>query len=265
MTTLTTSPSKVGILILSMVLGLSLFMCTSCGDGFEAAPTSVCKAIAELPYDPANFTQGFLVADGHFYAGTGQRGASRLIRIDMKTGKTIKEAKLANQLFGEGIVVHDGMIYQLTWKSQKCVAFDLKNMIRRNKQFTYRGEGWGITSNGKEFFMSNGTHEIVVRNPEDFKEVRRFSVTESTESIRELNELEYINGELWANIWQQDRIARIDPETGKIKSWVDCKSLRDKLENPDAGVLNGIAYDPIGKKIWVTGKNWDKMFQIEVD
>lgn len=264
MTTLKKTLRPVHTLIMVIAVCFSSYCCTSCSNNPETAPSSQCKVISEKAHAPTNYTQGFLIHDGFLYEGTGQRGESRLQRIDMETGKVLKEAKLSKALFGEGIVIHNDMIYQLTWKSMKCIVFDVKHMIRR-KHFQYKGEGWGLTSNGKEFFMSNGSDELTVRNPEDFKEIRRISVTEFGVPVKNLNELEYINGEIWANVWQTDRIARIDPSSGEIKSWVDCSSLREKLNNEDAEVLNGIAYDSKNKKIWVTGKHWDKMFEIEVN
>lgn len=246
------------------VLGaISLFNC--CSNEAEGAPTRGYKVVAELPHDPVNFTQGLMIADGFLYEGTGKTGESRLMRIDMKTGKMLKQAKLDNALFGEGVVVHKGLIYQLTWHKQRCIVFDQKTMIRK-KKFKYQGQGWGITTDGTDFFMSNGSDEISIRDPETFEIKKTIKIVDGEESIYDLNELEYIAGEIWANIWQQDRIARIDPATGKVNSWVDCSGLKDKLGNTaTAGVLNGIAIDPVTKNIWITGKNWDKLFHIEVD
>ncbi len=261
-----TLAKKKVLLALSLTLCVSLYAscCVSCSDKTEGAPTNGHKVIGELAHNPDNFTQGLVIADGFLFEGTGKKGQSRLMKIDLATGKVLKEAKLTDSFFGEGIVVLGDFIYQLTWHAHKTIVFDRKT-LRRKKHFKYKGEGWGITTDGKELIMSNGTDEITFRDP-DFKELRKISVKDGDESIRELNELEYINGEIWANIWQQDRIARIDPKTGKINSWVDCAGLRDKLSDKSAaGVLNGIAYDASSKKIWITGKNWDKIFQIEVD
>ncbi len=249
--------------LMALILTTSLLF--SCSDTDDGAPTKGYKVVAELPHDPGNFTQGLVIADGFLYEGTGKNGESRLMRIDMKTGKVLKQAKLVDALFGEGVVVHKGLIYQLTWHKQRCIVFDQKTMIRK-KQFKYQGQGWGITTDGTDFFMSSGSDEISVRDPETFEVKRTIKVVDGEESVYELNELEYIDGEIWANIWQQDRIARIDPATGKVNSWIDFTGLKDKLGNTaKAGVLNGIAIDPVTKNIWITGKNWDKLFHIEVD
>ena len=247
----------------ALILGMAfLSLLVSCGGGDDGAVVKEVKIEEERPHNPENFTQGFLFHDGFLYEGTGQRGASRIQKIDPETGKVVKEAKLAQQLFGEGICIFDGSIYQLTWKAEKGIIFDLKTMRRRG-QFKYLGEGWGLTTDGTHAIMSNGTSTITFRDPKTFKVVRSITVKDGEKEVPELNELEYIDGVIWANVWQKDRIVCIAPDTGVVKYWIDCKPLRDRLGNrDDADSLNGIAFDAATKSVWVTGKNWDRMFRI---
>lgn len=252
-------------LALMLLIAAPVFVCPACSDAAEGAPTKSITVVSEIAHDSSNFTQGLLFHDGLLYEGTGQYKQSRVIRMDPKTGKTLKDVKLHDSLFGEGICIFGDKIIQLTWKKGKAIVFDLKS-FRRKGQLKYDGEGWGLTTDGTDAIMSNGTDEIAFRDPETFEIKKTIKVTDGDEKIRELNELEFIDGNIWANVWQQERIACINPADGKIRYWIDCKGLKDRLGNPlTSGNFNGIAYDEQTKKIWVTGKNWDKMFEIKVD
>ena len=223
------------------------------------------RVVTEYPHDRRAFTQGLAYVDGVLYEGTGLYGESTLRRVDLETGELLQGVGLSEEYFGEGIAVVDDRIYQLTWRNGVCVVFD-RETFEFQEVFTYPTEGWGLTTDGERLIMSDGTNRLFIRDPETFAELDTIDVYEGPQAIWSLNELEIVDGEIWANVWHTDRIARIDPETGQVTGWIDLTGLlseRDRERHP-VDVLNGIAYDPETDRLFVTGKLWPKLFEIEV-
>jgi glutamine cyclotransferase len=219
--------------------------------------------IESYPHDPDAFTQGLQYVDGVLYEGTGLHGRSSLRRVDLATGAVEQQIDLDDQYFGEGIVVIDDRIYQLTWQSHVAFLYD-RESFELLDDFSYPTEGWGLTYDGEELIMSDGSSTLFRRDPETFEELERIEVSDRGDSINMLNELEHIEGEVWANIWQTDQIAIIDPEDGDVRAWVDLSGLLPDEESANADVLNGIAYDEENERIFVTGKLWPTLFEIEL-
>lgn len=226
--------------------------------------TITAKVITEFPHDPTAFTQGLVVVDGQMYEGTGKKGESTLRKVDLKTGRVELFVPLEPDLFGEGITVLGDKIYQLTWQNRIGLVYDLKT-LRPAKTFRYSGEGWGLTHDGKRLILSDGTALLRFIDPQTFEVVKRLRVTSSNGPVDKLNELEFVKGEIFANIWYQDRIARISPESGEIVGWIDLAAIypaRRRASKEE--VLNGIAYDENSGRLFVTGKNWPKVYEIEL-
>jgi glutaminyl-peptide cyclotransferase len=218
------------------------------------------------PHDPQAFTQGLFFKDGHLYETTGQKGQSSLRRVDLKTGKVLQKKDLAPEYFGEGSTAVGENIVGLTWQSNVGFVYDAKTFSLKSR-FNYKGEGWGLASDANAVYMSDGTPEIRVLDPKTLEEKRRIRVNAEGKPVPQLNELEVVDGQLYANVWGTDVIARIDPASGNVVGWIDLTGLLppDKrgTSNVDA-VLNGIAYEPKGKHLYVTGKLWPKLFEIEL-
>lgn len=215
-------------------------------------------------HDRNAYTQGLVYHDGWLYEGTGQRGRSSLRKIRLKTGEIIGTLNLASELFGEGICIFDDKIIQLTWTSQIGFVYDLES-FKLIKKINYSTQGWGLTTNGKQLIMSDGSEKIYFLEPEYFTELARIEVYDHEGPVRNLNELEYINGEIYANVYQTFKIVRIDPETGKVLAWINLTGiLAQKDYHTDVDVLNGIAYDDKNDRLFVTGKRWPELFQIEL-
>ena len=268
------------------LLFLFVLLSISCGNSVSNKPansnTNTTKPTAELamydyeivktyPHDPKGFTQGLEFHDGVFYEGTGGKNGdsffSSLRKVELTTGKVLQKYDVPREYFGEGISILGGKIYELTWQEMTAFEYDLKD-FKLLREIRYSGEGWGLTNDGTNLIMSDGTHVIRFVNPEDFKTVRTIVVNdEKGKPVMELNELEYVKGEIWANIWQTGWIVRIDPATGKLLGRIDLNSLaKDEQEkNPHADVLNGIAYDAAGDRLFVTGKLWSRIFEIKVN
>lgn len=227
----------------------------------DALSFRVVKAFA---HDNRAYCQGLVFDDGFLYEGTGLRGQSTLRRVELESGQTKQVVTLDRRLFGEGITVMGDRIYQLTWQSEICIVYD-KETLRKLGQFRYEGEGWGLTHDGTHLIMSDGSSALRFIDPRTFKEVRRVWVTSGGRAVPKLNELEYVEGQVLANLWKQDYIVRIDPRTGKINAWIDLRNLYPLRQRASReAVLNGIAYDAEGKRLFVTGKNWPKLYQIEI-
>ncbi len=229
-----------------------------------AAPVYSYTIVNSYPHDPAAFTQGLVYADGVLYEGTGLRGQSTLRRVDLETGTVLEQIALEPEYFGEGIALFGDTIFQLTWQSNVGFRY-AQESFERLGEFTYPTEGWGLTHDGEQLIMSNGTAMLSFRDPATFAEIGRVQVTAASGPITRLNELEYIQGEVYANVWQTDRIARIDPATGHVTAWIDLSGLLSPEERqPPVDVLNGIAYDPTTDRLFVTGKRWPKLFEIDL-
>lgn len=213
------------------------------------------------PHDDAAFTQGLVYEDGFLYEGTGHYGQSTLRRVELQTGNVIKLHSLSDSLFGEGITVFGDKIIQLTWTSGQGFVYN-KNSFDLLQTFEYSTEGWGITHDGNRLIMSDGTSTLYFLDPETFHVTGHVEVSDGA-PVDDINELEYINGNVYANIWHEDRIAVIDPETGQVTAWIDLGGINDE-ENVGENVLNGIAYDAEADKLFVTGKCWSKIFEIEL-
>lgn len=219
--------------------------------------------IESYPHAVESYTQGLEYVEGTLWESTGQEGKSHIMRIDIKTGKRAIVASLPEDDFGEGMTHYKDCIYQLTWLSEKAYVYDANG--NKIKTIPYRGEGWGITTDGERLFMSDGTSAIRVVNPETLETERAINVSLNGHLLREINELEWVDGYIWANIYLTDSIVKIDPNSGKIVGYVECAPLRQHLkDNPEAEAFNGIAYNPTNGHFYVTGKNWNRLFEIEI-
>lgn len=230
----------------------------------QRAPIQSYEVVASFPHDPGAFTQGLLFQDGVLYESTGLHGRSSIRKVDPATGKVLMKRDLEARYFGEGIVAWKDRLLEITWQDGLGFIYDLKTFEPKST-FTYRGEGWGLTHDGVRIIMSDGTADLRFLDPETLKETGRVRVTDGGGEVFNINEIEWVEGEVWANIWQTDWIARIDPKTGKVKAWVDLTGLLPAADRTGAeDVLNGIAYDAKGKRVLVTGKLWPKLFEIRV-
>jgi glutaminyl-peptide cyclotransferase len=218
------------------------------------------------PHDPQAFTQGLFVKDGQLYETTGQKGQSSLRKVDLKTGKVLQKKALADEYFGEGSTPVGDTIVGLTWQSNVGFIYDAKTFALKGR-FNYKGEGWGLAGDARNVYMSDGSAEIRVLDPKTLDERRRIRVTAEGKPVTQLNELEVVDGEIYANVWGTDVIARIDPASGNVVGWIDLTGLLPPAQrgtaSPDA-VLNGIAYDDKHHRLYVTGKLWPKLFEIEL-
>ena len=246
-------------------LPLLLFAVAACGAGAPAEPpVHSYRVVREYPHDAAAFTQGLVYLDGRLYESTGLNRQSTIREVRLEDGKVLRSVSIAPQYFGEGLVNWGSELLSLTW--QDGIGFRWNRSDFKPKgQFRYPGEGWGLTQDGKNIIMSDGTSALRFLDPATMQERKRVTVTYKGEPVERLNELEWVKGEIFANIWMGRRIARIDPKSGAVKSWIDLSALAAENSNgdPDA-VLNGIAYDPKGDRLFVTGKNWAKLFEIKI-
>lgn len=230
----------------------------------SAIPRFGYRVVASYPHDPTAFTQGLVYVDGQLFEGTGNYGESVLRRVDLVTGRVEQETRLASRLFGEGITDWRGRLVQLTWRERLGFIRD-KVTLAPQETFRYQGEGWGITHDGSRLIMSDGTEVLRFLDPDTRRVVGRLTVRDGERTIPDLNELEYIQGEIWANVWKQDFIVRIAPETGRVIGYVDLGGLSPVSGQSKRGaVLNGIAYDATGGRLFVTGKYWPRLYQIQV-
>jgi glutamine cyclotransferase len=221
------------------------------------------KVVAAYPHDPNAFTQGLAIDHGQLYEGTGQYGASTVRRVDLTSGRPEKQRALNGRYFGEGIAILGGSLYQLTWQNGAAVVYDLET-FEVQRTLAYDGEGWGLTHDGRELIMSDGSATIRFRDPQTFAVTRELEVRDHGAPVTKLNELEYIDGEIWSNIWYDDRIARISPASGEVLSYIDFSTLYPQNARSSEAVLNGIAYDAAAKRLFVTGKNWPQLYEVEV-
>jgi glutamine cyclotransferase len=234
------------------------------GPPSSPAPLFKVRVVKEYPHDPEAFTEGLVFADGFLYESTGLNGRSSLRQVELETGRVLKKYDLPSWYFGEGLSLWNGSLIQLTWKSATGFIYNQAS-FSLEREFSYSGEGWGLTHDGKSLIMSNGTAELVFLDPQTLVERHSLPVLDRGRPVRFLNELEYIKGEIFANIWQEDFIAAISPKTGQVTGWIDVSDLRKRLvPGSGAEVLNGIAYDAQKDRIFVTGKLWPLLFEIEI-
>lgn len=231
----------------------------------EDIPIYGYKIIKTFPHDPGAFTQGLVYyKDGILYEGTGMWGESSLRKVELETGKVLQIHRLPSEIFGEGIVVWEDKIIQLTWQHRQGFVYD-RETFTLLKEFSYPTEGWGITHDGTRLIMSDGSATLFIWDPETLQEIGRIEVRDDNGPVVRLNELEYINELIYANVWQTDRIAIIQPETGRVVGWIDLAGLlKPEDRSSKVDVLNGIAYDAQGDRLFVTGKYWPKLFQIQL-
>jgi glutamine cyclotransferase len=216
------------------------------------------------PHDPAAFTQGLVYRNGSLLESTGLNGRSTLREVDLETGQPRKQVALSNEYFAEGLAVVGSQAFQLTWQNGKAFVYDV-DTFRKEQEFTYSGEGWGLATDGRLLILSDGTSQIRFIDPATFKVTRTISVMRDGKPVDQLNELEFIRGEIFANIWQTDEIVRIDPATGAVRGVIDFAGLLPRIERrPDTDVLNGIAYDPATDRLFITGKRWPKLYEVRL-
>jgi glutamine cyclotransferase len=262
---------------LVLILGLSL-AALQCNAGANSGPSTNTtpappnappakhgyQIVNIYPHDSGAFTQGLIFVDGKLYEGTGQEGRSSLREVDLQTGRVLKKVDVPEPFFAEGITLLNGKIYQLTWQHQIGFIYSAQT-LEKTGQFQYTGEGWGITNDGHSLIMSDGSNRIRFIDPDSFRVTKTIAVTDGRTAINELNELEYVNGEIYANIWHDQRIVTIDPQNGRVTGWIDLSGLlQPGAVHDDEAVLNGIAFDQSGNRLFVTGKLWPQLFEIKV-
>jgi len=240
-----------------LVIYLFPWNCTQ----LSAVTISNIDVIKKYPHDNTAFTQGLEFHEGKIYESTGLRGSSELRKIELETGRVIQRRPLDPQLFGEGITILQNKVFQLTWKSGNGFVYDLDS-FDLDREFKISGEGWGLSNDGNNLLLSNGSNEILFLDPQTLQVLKRVSVTLNDKPQYLLNELEYVDGEIWANVWKKDEILRIDPLTGIVLGVLDVGTISERLSDDD--VANGIAWDEEGRKIYITGKFWSYIYEIKM-
>jgi len=232
-----------------------------------SAPVSSYRVVRVFPHDPEAFTQGLVYLDGFLYEGTGLNGRSSIRKVKLENGEVLQIQRVDSQYFGEGIAIVGNSLFELTWQTEIGFIYD-RASFQRTGTFTYKGEGWGLTYDGKRLIMSDGSPYLRFIDPTTRKEISRIQVRDGATPVERLNELEYVKGEVLANVWQTNRIARISPSSGRVVGWIDLSGLLTPREAQIAegagGVLNGIAYDAQQDRLFVTGKLWPKLFEIKI-
>lgn len=223
------------------------------------------KVIAQFPHDTTSFTQGIVFHDGQLYESTGLQGESTLRRVDITTGRTLQRIDVPPQYFAEGLALVGDELLQLTWQSKIGFVYD-RATFKQKRTFKYDTEGWGIAYDGtSRLVMSDGSDTLTFLDPKTLAPLKKLHVADAGTPVGHLNELEWIEGEIWANVWLTDRIARISPNTGEVNAWIDLSTLYPRAQRlPPADVLNGIAYDKATRRIFITGKKWPRLYQITV-
>lgn len=230
----------------------------------DSAPNDGYEIVNTWPHDKDAYTQGLVFHEGKLLESTGQEGRSSLRRVEPETGKILQKINVPRPYFAEGITLFKGKIYQLTWQHQQGFIYDAESFEKLG-EFSYKGEGWGLTNDGSSLIMSDGSNRIRFLEPENFGVSRTISVLDGRTAVSSINELEYVHGEIYANIWHKERIARIEPQTGRVLGWIDLTGLRVLSDaNDSEAVLNGIAFDESNNRLFVTGKLWPKLFEIRV-
>lgn len=249
-----------GLLLLMGTMG---FLPGQRRGGDAPVPTYGFQVVRSYPHDRAAFTQGLFVRNGFLYEGTGMNGQSGIRKVKLETGEVVQAKPLAPQYFGEGIVEWQGSIVQLTWTHGIGFVYDAETFAQ-TRTFSYKGEGWGLTHDGTRIIMSDGTAQLRFLDPATLKETGRVTVRDARGPIQKLNELEFVKGEIFANVWGTDRIVRISPSDGRVTGWIDLAGLLPPAERANTDVLNGIAYDAAADRLFVTGKWWPRVFEIRL-
>lgn len=226
-------------------------------------PRATFRIVRVFPHDRAAFTQGLEYRDGSLYEGTGLYGRSSIRKVTLETGAVVQQRPVPERYFGEGITLWKDELIELTWRSGVAFVYD-RATFERKRTYTYAGEGWGLTHDARSLIMSDGTASLRFLDPASFAERRRITVTDGGVPVPSLNELEYVKGQIYANVWQTNLIARIDPATGRVLGWIDLTGLLSPADAAGTDVMNGIAYDPGHDRLFVTGKLWPKLFEIRV-
>jgi glutaminyl-peptide cyclotransferase len=252
-----------GIVFLMFLPAILQFCDSTVAMSQSKLPVYGYRLVRTFPHDPKAFTQGLQYVDGFFYEGTGLNGSSSIRKVKVETGEVVQRRDIARAYFGEGITVWKTDLIQLTWRSNVAFVYD-KDTFAPRRTFKYRGEGWGLTHDGTNLIMSDGTSELRVLDPTTFAERRRIKVTAAGTPLGNLNELEYMKGEILANVWTTDAIARVAPDTGRVTGYIDLGGLLTAAERTSVDVLNGIAYDEKNDRLFVTGKLWPKVFEIKI-
>jgi glutaminyl-peptide cyclotransferase len=252
----------------ALILFAAMAAC-ACGPASQAGvPEYGYDVIHVFPHDRTAFTEGLFYLDGFLYEATGLEGHSSVRKVKLETGEVVQSHTVPPEFFGEGIIKWKDKLYQLSYRTEVGFVYDFATFDEKSR-FKYPGEGWSMTTDGKVIYMDDGSPQIRIWDPDTLEEKSRFTVTDEGKPVENLNELEWVKGELFANIWQTDRIVRIDPKTGKVVGWIDLTGLLAPSDIVDTGdfktdVLNGIAYDAQHDRLFVTGKNWPKLFEIKL-
>jgi glutamine cyclotransferase len=248
----------------SLIFAAAALLLGACGSSRGGdTPVYGYQVVHVYPHDPQAFTQGLFYQNGFLYEGTGLKGRSSVRKVDLETGKVLEQNDVPDAFFGEGIAPWQGRIVELTWTSGTAFVYQIAG-LQMQSTFHYAGEGWGLTTDGKEFILSDGTAVLKKMDPATFTETGSITVTDQGEPVTQLNELEWVKGEIYANVWQTDRIARISPSDGHVTGWIDLSGLLGGTGGEQVDVLNGIAYDAQHGRLFVTGKLWPKLFEIRL-
>ena len=251
--------------ILVVTIAIATYACAPVSQA--GVPEYTYEVVHSYPHDRTAFTEGLFYLGGFLYESTGIEGASSVRKVRPETGEVVQRHDLPSAYFGEGIIQWKDRLIQLTYKTEVGFVYNLST-FETERRFEYPGEGWAMTQDGKNIFMSDGTAQIRIWDPETLQELRRITVTDQGQPVPNVNELEWVKGEIYANIWETDRIARIDPATGRVVGWIDLAGLlnpNERIAGPEGtDVLNGIAYDAKGNRLFVTGKRWPKLFEIRL-
>jgi glutaminyl-peptide cyclotransferase len=250
-----------------MVVAMTMLACAPASVAQrKAAPVQTYKVVATFPHDTSSFTQGLVYAgDGQFYESTGLNGESSLRRVDLATGQTLQRIDVPHEYFAEGLALVGDELLQLTWRHRLAFVYDRKT-FKQKRTFPYTSEGWGIAYDGtSQLVMSDGSDTLTFLDPKSFALGKKLRVMDAGKPVPNLNELEWIEGEIWANVWLTDRIARISPNTGEVNAWIDLSTLYPRIQRTlPSDELNGIAYDRATRRIFITGKKWPRLYQVSV-
>lgn len=255
---------KYRYVVLSSLFIAAFFLCQSTISG-RAEVVYTYQIVNTYPHDAGAFTQGFVFFDGFLYEGTGRYGQSSVRKISLEDGQILEYEELSKDFFGEGIAILKDKLFQLTWREERGFIYDLAS-LEVIGSFPYKSEGWGLTTDGQNLIMSDGSDMITYLDPDSFQVIKSFRVVGREGPVKLLNELEYVDGQIYANIWMSTQIVQIDVHTGKVLGWIDLSELcaLEQSQNPGADVLNGIAYDQENGRLFITGKLWQNVYEIRL-